>query len=163
MVEGLEERLAMEDERCMREALYEAELATRHGDVPIGCVIARDGEILARGHNRREVDADPTAHAELLALRAAASRIGHWRVEGCTLFVTLEPCPMCAGALVNARVARLVYGARDPKAGAVHSHYGVGLGPELNHHYQVRGGVLEAPAVSLLRSFFARLRAEGQK
>lgn len=150
-------------ETWMREALGEAALASEHGDVPIGCVIVRGGEIIARAHNRREVDADPTAHAELLALRAAARVIGLWRVEGVTVYSTLEPCPMCAGALVNARVPRVVYGASDPKAGAIHSVYEIGLDSRLNHRFDSVGGVLAEDAAGLLRGFFARLRAEGQK
>ena len=152
------------DDLWMREALGEAERATEHGDVPVGCVLVdADGTELARAHNRREVDADPSAHAEVLALRAGCARRGHWRLDGTTLYVTLEPCPMCAGALVNARVSRLVFGASDPKAGAVQSLFAIATDPRLNHRLEVRGGVLPAEAAALLQAFFARLRAAGEK
>ena len=146
------------DEQWMAVALSEAEAATTHGDVPVGAVVVRDGEEVARGHNRREVDRDPTAHAELLALRAAAAELGTWRLEGCTLYVTLEPCTMCAGALVLARIERLVYAADDPKAGAVGSLYDVPRDPRLNHRVEVVGGVGAAAASAQLRSFFADRR-----
>jgi tRNA(adenine34) deaminase len=156
--------MAASDDDWMGEALAEADVATTHGDVPIGCVIvAEDGHELARAHNRREVDADPTAHAELIALRAAAASIGHWRVEGATVYSTLEPCPMCAGALVNARIARLVYGARDPKAGAVETLFQLGQDPRLNHRFEVVGGVRAEEAAQRLQAFFAKLRAAGEK
>jgi tRNA(adenine34) deaminase len=122
-----------------------------------------DGVELARDHNRREQLGDPTAHAEILALRAAASKVGHWRLDSATVFVTLEPCPMCAGALLNARVARLVYGASDPKAGAVSSLLSLGSDSRFNHRFEVLGGVLAEPSVSALQQFFAALRAQGQK
>jgi tRNA(adenine34) deaminase len=148
----------------MRETLAEAALAADHGDVPIACiVVAADGRELGRAHNRRELDADPTAHAEILALRAAARVLGHWRLEGATVYVTLEPCPMCAGALVNSRIARLVYAAGDPKAGAVASLFSLGADPRLNHRFASTGGVLADEAVELLQGFFAKLRAAGQK
>ena len=144
----------------MQEALSEADLAPLHADVPVGCVIvSADGEELARDHNRREERADPTAHAELLALRAAAAKLGHWRVERATVFVTLEPCPMCAGALVNARVGRVVYGASDPKAGALHSLFEIGRDLRLNHRFDVASGVLAEEGAARLKAFFARLRA----
>ena len=144
----------------MRAALAEADLAPAHGDVPVGCVIlAADGSELARDHNRREERADPTAHAELLALRAAAGKLGQWRLEGATVFVTLEPCPMCAGALVNARVARVVYGATDPKAGALHSLFEIGRDLRLNHRFEVAPGVLADEGAARLKAFFARLRS----
>jgi len=151
-----------EDELWMQMALEEAELAARAGDVPVGAVIVVDGVLLARGRNRREVGGDPTAHAEIEALRQAARALGHWRVEG-NLYVTLEPCAMCAGALVNARVKRLIYGAFDPKAGAVHSRYGIGVDKALNHTFSVSSGVLAEEAKQQLQTFFRRLRAEGQK
>ena len=154
----------MDDARWMRVALDEAERAASHQDVPVGCVIvSADGSELARGRNRRELDQDPTAHAEIVALRAAARKIGHWRVEDATLFVTLEPCAMCAGALVSARVPRVVYGASDPKAGAVHSKYAIGMDGALNHRFDVTSGVRATESAALLRAFFARLRADGQK
>jgi tRNA(adenine34) deaminase len=148
----------------MGEALAEADCAAEHGDVPIGCVVVgADGVELARAHNRREIDADPTAHAEILALRAAARRVGHWRLEGASVFSTLEPCPMCAGALVNARVARLVYGARDPKAGAVSTLYHLGEDSRLNHRFALVADCRQAECAERLRSFFAKLRAAGEK
>ena len=148
----------------MTEALAEADAAAAHGDVPVGAVIVDGaGRLLARGHNRREIDGDPTAHAEIVAIRAAARERGHWRLEGCTLFVTLEPCAMCAGALVNARVGTLVYGASDPKAGAARSLHRIADDPRLNHRLTVHEGLLADEGASRLRAFFARLRAEGQK
>ncbi|MBX3184685.1 MAG: nucleoside deaminase [Polyangiaceae bacterium] len=148
----------------MELALEEADRAALHGDVPIGCVILdAQGELLARSHNRREIDADPTGHAEVLALRLAAERIGHWRLTGATLYVTLEPCAMCAGALVNARIGRLVYGAADPKAGAVGSLYQLHQDTRLNHRFPCTAGVLAEASRDRLQAFFRRLRAEGQK
>lgn len=144
----------------MQQALHEADLAPLHRDVPVGCVIlGADGVELSRAHNRREELADPTAHAELLALRAAAAKLGHWRIERSTVFVTLEPCPMCAGALVNARVGRVVYGARDPKAGALHSLFELGCDPRLNHRFEVVSGVLADEGAARLKAFFSKLRA----
>jgi len=141
---------------AMRRALGQARLAADHGDVPIGAVVLdRDGQVLATAGNRREVDADPTAHAEVLALREAARALSSWRLAGCTLVVTLEPCTMCAGALVLARVARLVFGAYAPKAGAVASLFDVVRDPRLNHRVDVRGGILEAECGALLSGFFA--------
>lgn len=148
------------DEIRMREALAEAEVAAAAGDVPVGAVIVDvGGAVLARGHNRREYDQDPTAHAEVDALRAAARRLGRWRLEGATVYATLEPCPMCAGALVNARIARLVYGCPDPKAGAVDTLFAIGRDGRLNHRFTVTPGVLADESAALLRSFFAHLRA----
>lgn len=145
-------------------ALAEARAAAEHQDVPVGCVVVGPGaEVLAREHNRREQLHDPTAHAEILALRAAARDRGHWRLDDCTLYVTLEPCTMCAGAMVNARLGQLVYGAADPKAGAVVSVHRVSDLAALNHHYPYRGGLRETECADLLRQFFRRLRAEGQK
>ncbi len=154
----------MSDETWMREALLEARCALEHADVPIGVVIVdSNGAELGRGHNRREVDGDPTAHAEVLALRAAAARRGHWRLTGCTVYSTLEPCPMCAGALVNARVSRLVYGARDPKAGAIDTFYTIGSDERLNHRFEVVSGLLADECAAELSAFFAKLRAAGEK
>jgi tRNA(adenine34) deaminase len=148
----------------MQLALEEAALAPLHGDVPVGAVIVDDAQnVLARAHNRRELDADPTAHAELLALRAAAARRGHWRLDDCTLFVTLEPCAMCAGGMVNARLGRLVFGALDPKAGAIVSLYQLAADPRLNHRFETCSGAAEAESVALLQSFFRALRARGEK
>ncbi len=151
----------LSDVEAMREALVEAARATEHGDVPVGAVVVMDGEIVARRHNEREGAGDPTAHAEILALRDAAARAGSWRLEGATMFVTLEPCPMCAGALVAARVGRLVFGAVDPKAGACGSLYNVCADPRLNHELPVTAGVLGAEASELLASFFNGLRERG--
>jgi tRNA(adenine34) deaminase len=143
----------------MRTALQQAQRATATGDVPVGAVvIGPDGEHLAVARNAREADGDPTAHAEVLALRAAAAVRGHWRLSGCTLVVTLEPCTMCAGALVLARVDRVVYGAPDPKAGAAGSLWDVVRDRRLNHRPEVVAGVLEAECSALLRAFFAHRR-----
>ena len=145
------------DETWMTHALDEARAAAAHGDVPVGAVIVRDGAIVGRGRNRRELDRDPTAHAEVMALREAARAIGHWRVEA-TLYVTQEPCPMCAGALVNARVTRLVYGCPNPKAGAVASLYSIVSDARLNHRMDVTSGVLATECAAVLQQFFAELR-----
>ena len=142
------------DERLMRLALLEAERAATWGDVPIGAVVARGDEVLAAAGNAREQRQDPTAHAEILALRGAAEALATWRLEGCTLVVTLEPCAMCAGALVLARVDRLVFGAADPKAGFVGSLGDLARDPRLNHRLEVESGVLEDQAAELLRAFF---------
>ena len=140
----------------MRLALGQARLAAEHGDVPIGAVVLDPAsQVLAVAGNRREVDSDPTAHAEILALREAARALRSWRLVDCTLVVTLEPCTMCAGALVLARVGRLVFGAYDPKAGAVASVFDVVRDPRLNHRVDVRGGILEADCGALLSDFFA--------
>jgi tRNA(adenine34) deaminase len=152
------------DERWMRDALAEADAAARHDDVPIGAVVVdATGQVLARDHNRREQRADPTAHAEILALRSAAQARGHWRLDDATLFVTLEPCPMCAGALVNARIQRVVYGARDPKAGALDSLYAIGRDVRLNHRFEIRSELLAEESARRLREFFGKLRAAGEK
>lgn len=147
-----------DDERWMRLALDEARAATDHDDVPVGAVVVRGGEVLATGHNRREVDADPTAHAEVLAIRAAARRLGGWRLDDCTLVVTLEPCTMCAGAIVLARVPRVVVGAPDPKAGAAGSMTDVLADTRLNHQPRVTSGVLAATCAEMLRTFFRARR-----
>lgn len=138
----------------MQLALAEAERAAGHGDVPIGAVVVRDGEVLASACNERELVSDPTAHAEILALRAAATAAGSWRLDDTTMYVTLEPCPMCAGALVLARVTRLVYGPQDPRAGAAFSLYNIVQDPRLNHQMDITAGVLEEDCAALLRSFF---------
>ena len=152
-----------DDIRWMQVALEEARQAWQHVDVPIGAVAVRNGEIIARAHNRREIDGDPTAHAELIAIRAASQIIGHWRLEDVTLYCTLEPCAMCAGAMVLARLPRLVYAASDPKAGAGGSIMDLLNHPQLNHRVEVVGGVLADEAGDLIRAFFADLRAQGQK
>ena len=139
-------------------ALEEAEAAAAHGDVPIGAVALRGPDVIARRHNERELRADPTAHAELLALRDAATAVGSWRLADVTLVVTLEPCPMCAGALVASRTARLVFGAADPRAGACGSLYNLCTDPRLNHELPVTGGVLAERAAGLLQTFFAERR-----
>ena len=156
--------LPANDEHWMARALEFADLAASHSDVPIGAVVVRDdGLLLAGAENRREADADPTAHAELLALRAAARERGHWRLHDAVLYVTLEPCPMCAGALVNSRIARVVYGALDAKAGALQSLYTLGDDPRLNHRFDVRAGVMADECRFRLQAFFRELRAQGQK
>jgi tRNA(adenine34) deaminase len=147
-----------DDERFMLEAMREAALAAEQGEVPVGCVIVRAGAVIARGRNLREAAQDPSAHAELIALRSAAARDRSWRVLGVTCYVTLEPCPMCAGALVNARVARLVYGCDDPKAGAVRTLFSIGRDPRLNHRFELSAGVLGDACAEQLSSFFAALR-----
>jgi tRNA(adenine34) deaminase len=147
----------------MELALDEARAAAAEGEVPIGAVVVCDGEVVARGSNRRELDADPTAHAELIAVRRAAAALGRWRLEGCTVYVTLEPCPMCAGALHAARVDRCVYGAVDPKAGALGTLYDIASDERLNHRYDVISGVLADESAALLRGFFAALRAKGRE
>jgi tRNA(adenine34) deaminase len=149
-----------DDRRWMERALAQARAAPAHDDVPIGAVVVRDGdgELIGEGHNERELRGDPTAHAEVLALRAAAAALGSWRVLGCTLYVTLEPCAMCAGAIVLARVPRVVYGATDPKAGAAGSVLDVLGEPGLNHRPAVLGGVLADECADLLRSFFTQRR-----
>jgi tRNA(adenine34) deaminase len=148
------------DEDWMRVALDEARAAPRHGDVPVGAVVVGpDGVELGRGRNRREQAGDPTAHAELEALRAAARALGSWRLDGCTLVVTLEPCSMCAGGMVQARVARLVFGADDPRAGAVTSLFDLVRDPRLPHRVEVRRGVLAAECGQVLRAFFRDRRA----
>ncbi|MDI3538408.1 MAG: tRNA(adenine34) deaminase [Bacillota bacterium] len=147
-----------EDEHYMRRALELACEAAARGEVPVGALIVRNGEIIAEGSNCREEDKDPTAHAELLAIRAAARALGGWRLTGATLYVTLEPCAMCAGALVLARVERLVYGADDPKAGAVRSLYRLVEDERLNHRVQVTPGVLAEECGEVLREFFRKRR-----
>lgn len=151
------------DERFMSAALREAQAAMEAGDVPVGAVIVHGERIIGRGYNQRELMQDPTAHAEMIALTAAAAALNSWRLSGCTLYVTLEPCAMCAGALVLARIDRLVYGATDPKAGACGSIYNLVEDARLNHRVQVRRGVLEQECANVLRAFFAQQRAKGKK
>ena len=145
-------------ERAMMIALDEATAAALHRDVPVGAVVLHDDAVIARRHNERERTGDPAAHAEILAIRDAASTIGSWRLDACTLVVTLEPCAMCAGALVNARLGRLVFGATDPKAGAVTSHFGLLDGAPLNHRVPHEVGPFAAECGELLQSFFRARR-----
>ncbi len=151
--------LTLTDESAMALALAEAEKARATGDVPVGAVVfAGDGTLLARAHNERERQSDPTAHAEILALRRAAAAVGSWRLRGANLVVTLEPCPMCAGAVVAARLARVVFGAADPKGGACGSLYNLCCDPRLNHQVDVEGGMLAAECARVLSSFFVQRR-----
>jgi tRNA(adenine34) deaminase len=152
----------MNDERFMALAMQEAELAAAAGDVPVGCVLVRDAQVIATGHNLRQRAQDPTAHAEMVALRAAAARLRSWRLLDVTCYVTLEPCAMCAGALVHARVPRVVYGCDDPKAGAVRSLYAIGQDGRLNHRFDLTSGVLGTECADQLSAFFQRVRA-GQR
>jgi tRNA(adenine34) deaminase len=149
----------------MSMALDLARQAASIGEVPIGCVIVHDptGTVVGRGHNRRQTDHDPTAHAEILTLRQAGQTTGHWRLLDCSLYVTLEPCPMCAGAIVNARVPRLIYGCDDPKAGAVRTLFQLCEDQRLNHRVSVERGVLADECAALLRDFFRVQRAAGKK
>jgi tRNA(adenine34) deaminase len=148
----------MSDEALMARALDQARRCLSWGDVPIGAIVARGDEVLAAFGNERERRGDPTAHAEILALREAAAKVGSWRLEGCALFVTLEPCAMCAGAMVLARVERLVFGAEDPKAGFAGSLGDLVRDPRLNHRLEVTGGVMAPEAGALLREFFSSRR-----
>lgn len=145
---------APDDDRFLALAIEEARRALAHDDVPVGAVVVIGGEVVASRHNERELHCDPTAHAELLALRDAAVAVGRWRLDDATLYVTLEPCPMCAGLCVNARLGRVVFGASDPKAGAVWSLYGLLSDPRLNHEVPVRGGVRAEACGTLLTDFF---------
>jgi tRNA(adenine34) deaminase len=150
------------DEQFMRAALEEARRALGHDDVPVGAVVVVDGEVIASGHNERELRGDPTAHAEIIALRAAAAHVGSWRVLDATLYVTLEPCTMCAGAIVLARLPRVIYGTADPKAGAAGSVIDVLAEPRFNHRPEVEAGVLQAECAGLLVDFFAARRGAGR-
>ena len=146
----------------MRMAIRQALAAQRHGDVPVGAVVARGGEVVARGHNGRESRQDATLHAEIAAIRRACKKLGSWRLDGCTLYVTLEPCAMCAGAAVLARLGRIVYGAADPKAGACGTAMSVIFDPCLNHHPSITPNILESECARLLTGFFSALRAAGR-
>ncbi|MFO8006273.1 MAG: tRNA adenosine(34) deaminase TadA [Candidatus Brocadiia bacterium] len=159
-LQPMETAVCAGDEHYMKMALDEARAAVPQGEVPVGCVVVRDGRVLARAHNLRESLQDPTAHAEVLALREAAGQTGSWRLEGATVYVTVEPCAMCAGALVNARVERLVYGLADPKSGACGTLYDIPTDERLNHRLEVTGGVLADESRALLREFFAARRPE---
>jgi tRNA(adenine34) deaminase len=147
------------DEQWMQAAIGEARLAEAEGEVPVGAVIIHEGQIIGRGRNQRESTQDPTAHAEMIALREAADALGSWRLIDTTLYVTLEPCPMCAGALVNARVPRVVWGCDDPKAGATQTLYTIGSDARLNHRFECVPGVLREACGTLLSDFFAAIRA----
>ena len=149
----------LQDEKYMREALAEARLAADEGEVPIGAVVVCDGRIVARAHNRRETDRDPSAHAEFHALVDAARTLDRWRLTGCTAYVTLEPCLMCAGLMVNSRIDRCVFGAPDPKGGALGTLYDVSHDERLNHEFEVTAGVLEEECAEVLREFFKARRA----
>jgi tRNA(adenine34) deaminase len=148
----------VDDASVMRQALREAEHAATHGDVPVGAVVVHDDRVIAAAGNKREQRNDPTAHAEMLVLRMAAEQLGRWRLDDCRLYVTLEPCAMCAGAIINARVGTVVYAAADLKAGAMGSLYNVAADPRLNHEPVVRHGVLAAESSAMLQQFFASRR-----
>ena len=148
----------MTDLELMREAIAEAESAMQEGEMPVGCVIARDGEIIARGHNLRETTNDPTAHAEIVAIRRAAEVLGSWRLEGTTMAVTLEPCPMCAGAISQSRVSRLIYGAADPVYGCTGSVYRIPEDPAFNHFCKCDGGFMAGECAELMQNFFKERR-----
>ncbi len=150
-------------EYFMKMALDEAELAMREDEVPIGAVIVQDDRVIARAHNQREQLHDPTAHAEMIAITQAAEAVGSWRLTGCTLYVTLEPCPMCAGAILQARLPQLIYGAADPKAGAVETLYRLLADPRMNHQTEVLAGLLGVECGKLLSDFFAEQRRLGKK
>lgn len=160
MEEGTKENRQLEaDERFMRLALEEARRAATEGEVPIGAVVVLDGAVISSAHNRRELDHDPSAHAEFRAMTEAAQKLGRWRLSGCTVYVTLEPCLMCAGLMVNARIDRCVYGAPDPKGGALGTLFDVSHDPRLNHEFAVTSGVHEGECASVLREFFQARRA----
>lgn len=149
-----------QDHLFMAEAIGEARRAGLVGEVPIGAVVVKDGEIIARGHNLRESGADPTAHAEMLAIKEASKRLGAWRLTDTTLYVTLEPCPMCMGAILQARITRLVFGPLDPKAGACGSLYDLSNDARLNHAVEVTSGIMEDESANLLKDFFRLLRSK---
>ena len=148
----------MTDDEVMRLALLEAEKAIQHEDVPVGALVIVDDVVIASRHNERQLTGDPTAHAEILALRDAASHLGTWHLDGATLVTTLEPCPMCAGAALNARISRLIFGAHDPKAGAAETLYNLMDAPRLNHQAKVTSGILAAESGEILSRFFAERR-----
>jgi tRNA(adenine34) deaminase len=152
-----------DDERFMRAALAEAHAAFEEGEVPIGAIVVHEGRVIGRGHNQRETLNDPTAHAEMIAITAAAAHLQSWRLEDCTLYATLEPCPMCAGALVQARMERLVFGATDPKAGACVTLYNLLDDARLNHRVATTHAILAAECGAILQEFFALQRAKGKK
>jgi len=147
-----------QDEQFMKAALGQAGIALENGDVPIGAVIVHQNKIIAKGYNQRHQLNDPTAHAEIIALTAAAQYIGNWRLQGCSIYVTLEPCPMCAGALVLARIERLIYGCDDPKAGACGSLYNIVQDKRLNHRLEITKGILADQCTAILQAFFKNKR-----
>lgn len=150
-------------EHFMRMALEEARSADERDEVPVGAVVVRGDRVIGRGHNQKEILGDPTAHAEMLAITAAAAAVGDWRLSNCTLYVTLEPCPMCAGAIVLARLARVVFGTEDPKFGACGSLYRITVDPRTNHQVELVSGVCARACADLLQAFFRRQRAAGKK
>lgn len=149
----------VDDQHFMDLAIAQAEAAAEMGEVPVGAVVVHEGKVISQAHNRREIDGDPTAHAELIAMRKAAVVIGDWRLEECTVYVTLEPCAMCAGLMVNARVKRCVYGTSDPRGGFLGTLGDLSCHPVLNHKFEVESGVQGEVAGDLLRSFFRKVRA----
>ncbi|MDY6793768.1 MAG: tRNA adenosine(34) deaminase TadA [Actinomycetota bacterium] len=157
---GTKKPRTLSDRDCMRIALEEAWRAAEEGEIPVGAVLVKDGEVLARAHNRREATGNPLDHAELLALKEGASQLGGWRLDGSTLYVTLEPCPMCAGALVQARVTRLVFGARDLKLGAAGSRYNLVSDETIHHRLEVMDGIMEEECRDILRRFFGIQRED---
>ena len=160
MEEGTNEKERLEaDERFMRLALEEARRAAAEGEVPIGAVVVLDGAVISSAHNRRELDHDPSAHAEFRAMTEAAQKLGRWRLSGCTVYVTLEPCLMCAGLMVNSRIDRCVYGAPDPKGGALGTLYDVSHDPRLNHEFAVTSSVMADESAEILKEFFQARRA----
>jgi len=146
------------DEKFMTQALKEAEKSANFDEVPVGAVIVKDGKIIARGHNLREHTNDPTAHAEIVAIRKACKKLNSWRLEDCTIYVTIEPCSMCAGALLWTRIKKIVYGAKDPKGGALNSSYSLFEVKNINHHPEIAGGVLEERCSSIMTTFFRNKR-----
>jgi tRNA(adenine34) deaminase len=153
---------AQQNERFMQAAIREAQIAEENGDVPIGCVIVHKDIVIAKAHNQRQQLTDPTAHAEMIAITQAAEYLQNWRLHGCTIYVTLEPCPMCAGALVLGRIDQLVYSCRDPKAGACGSLYNIVQDQRLNHWVEITAGVLEQECSAMLSDFFRRRRLENK-
>ena len=152
-----------QDEKWMKKAWMQAKVAAKKGEVPVGAVVVKDGRIIARADHLRESAKDPTAHAEILAMRRAAKKLGGWRLSGCVLYVTMEPCPMCAGAAVNARIERVVFGAYDEKAGCCGSVLDLSRQEKFNHAFEVRGGVLEAQCRAVLQDFFRAKRKKRPK
>lgn len=155
--------LLTEDERCMKEAVRQAKKAWALGEVPIGCVIVYEGKIIARGYNRRMVDHTALAHGEIIAIRKACKKLGDWRLEGCTIYITLEPCPMCAGAIVQTRIPRVVMGCMNPKAGCAGSVLNLLEQPGFNHRCRTERGVLEEECSRMMKDFFRELRQKGKE